>query len=51
MRRLLALSGLLLPLVWSNASRARDAVDSSHDANAALPPPAWLDELDAHVPK
>ena len=47
MRRLLALSVLLLPLLWSNASRARDAVDSSHDANAALPPPAWLDELDA----
>lgn len=47
MRRLLALSVLLLPLLWSNASRARDAVDSSHDADAAMPPPpAWLDQLD-----
>ena len=47
MRRLLALSVLLLPLLWSNASRARDAVDSSRDADAAMPPPpAWLDQLD-----
>ncbi|MGQ4659588.1 M14 family zinc carboxypeptidase [Lysobacter sp. F6437] len=49
MRRLLALSLLLLPLLLPNASRAKDAdTDPGTPANTPMPPPpAWLEELDA----
>jgi len=49
MRRVLALSLLLLPMLSPDISRAQDAEvpGTSAAANAMPPPPAWLHELDA----
>jgi hypothetical protein len=49
MRRVLALSLLLLPVLLPNMSSAREAeaVSKPTAANAMPPPPAWLKELDA----
>src|SRR5688500_14024076 len=49
MRRALALSLLLLPMLSPNLSRAQDAgvAATSAAANAMPPPPPWLEGLDA----
>ena len=49
MHRVLVLSLLLLPLLLPNVSGAREAhaAPGSATADAMLPPPAWLDEVDA----
>ncbi len=48
MRRVLALSLLVLPLLWSGASAAQDAEPASAPETAIMPPPpSWLKQLDA----
>ncbi len=48
MRRVLALSLLVLPLLWPGASAAQEAESASAPEKVTMPPPpTWLKELDA----
>ena len=47
MRRILALSLLLFPLLWPAMSGAKEAKAAPASATAMPPPPGWLGEMDA----